>query len=37
MKILITGIGGFIGGQLALMFLKKGFKVRGTVRDCKDV
>ncbi|KAH7043771.1 hypothetical protein B0J12DRAFT_578336 [Macrophomina phaseolina] len=33
--VLVTGVNGFIGGQVADKFLDSGYKVRGTVRDIK--
>eukprot|EP00831_Metopus_contortus_P082961 TRINITY_DN908_c0_g1_i1.p1 TRINITY_DN908_c0_g1~~TRINITY_DN908_c0_g1_i1.p1 ORF type:complete len:392 (-),score=78.53 TRINITY_DN908_c0_g1_i1:124-1299(-) len=36
-KILVTGISGFLGSQIAFQLLNKGIKVRGTVRDKKNV
>src|SRR5689334_4037649 len=31
--ILVTGASGFLASHICLQFLKRGFKVRGTVRD----
>lgn len=31
--VLVTGIGGFLAGHIALQLLQKGYRVRGTVRD----
>ncbi|KAH7018697.1 hypothetical protein B0J12DRAFT_688386 [Macrophomina phaseolina] len=33
--VLVTGVNGLIGGQVADKFLESGYKVRGTVRDTK--
>lgn len=30
--VLITGISGFLGAEVAVQFLRAGFKIRGTVR-----
>lgn len=32
-RILVTGISGFLGGHVALALLKKGYAVRGSLRD----
>lgn len=34
---LVTGISGFLGLHLAIKLLKKGYKVRGTLRDLKKI
>jgi nucleoside-diphosphate-sugar epimerase len=35
--VLITGVSGYLGSHVALVFLKDGgFTVRGTVRDCSN-
>jgi nucleoside-diphosphate-sugar epimerase len=35
--VLITGVSGYLGSHVALVFLKDGgFNVRGTVRDTKN-
>lgn len=35
--VTVTGISGYIGSHVALLFLKDGgFRVRGTVRDLND-
>ncbi|KFL25009.1 hypothetical protein JP74_21870 [Devosia sp. 17-2-E-8] len=31
--VLLTGISGFLGGHVALQLLRRGFRVRGSVRD----
>ena len=31
--VLLTGISGFLGGHVALELLRRGFRVRGSVRD----
>ena len=33
--ILVTGIGGFLGGHIARQLLAKGYVVRGSVRDLR--
>lgn len=33
--VLVTGVNGFIGSQVASKFLEIGYNVRGTVRDTK--
>ena len=35
-KVLITGISGYCGSQIAYEFLNEGYSVRGTVRDVKN-
>ncbi|KAG5645118.1 hypothetical protein DXG03_006932 [Asterophora parasitica] len=32
MTVLVTGVNGFVGSNVALELLKSGYKVRGTVR-----
>lgn len=32
-RVLVTGISGFLGGHVALALLKKGYAVRGSLRD----
>ena len=32
-KVLLTGISGFLGHQCAVELLKKGYYVKGSVRD----
>jgi len=32
-KVLVTGIAGFLGSQIAYLLLKKNYKVKGTVRS----
>ena len=35
--VLITGVSGYLGSQVALVYLKDGgYTVRGTVRDCAN-
>ncbi len=35
--VLITGVSGYLGSQVALVYLKDGsYTVRGTVRDCSN-
>ena len=34
--VLITGITGFLGSQIANNLLNRGFKVKGTVRSLKN-
>lgn len=36
-SILISGINGFVGSHLAELYLKKGFKVHGTIRQKSDL
>ncbi|OAI91465.1 epimerase [Rhizobium sp. GHKF11] len=31
--VLVTGVGGFLGGHVALQLLKQGYSVRGTIRQ----
>lgn len=31
--VLITGVNGFVGGNVAVQLLDQGYKIRGTVRD----
>jgi len=36
-KVLVTGISGFLGSHVGKLLLEKGYTVRGTVRDKKNV
>lgn len=33
--VLVTGISGYIGAEVAYQLLEKGYRVRGTVRSLK--
>lgn len=36
-RVLVTGISGFIGAEVAVQFLRAGYKIRGTVRKQSQV